>query len=259
MKNKKYISFFEKYFENIIQEVKIDSEKIHINRKKEHTYRVVDNAIRIGKSLNLDENNLKLVYLSALFHDIGRFKQFKDYHTFQDEISIDHAQLSVDELTNSNILDDLTYNEKNLVLKSILIHNKIDIPKDYTKEEYLISSILRDADKLDMYYNMTKIIPFIEENQQNIYYSNKSNELKVSENIYNKILNKELIYNTELNTVLDKKLRTIGFITADIKHIESLKIIKENNYLPKIYESLPKIPEVITIYNFINDYLNSKT
>ena len=67
-----------------------------IKYKYNHSLRVMDLSIDIAKSLKLNEEDLKLVKLIGLLHDIGRFEQVKRYHTFIDKNSINHGELGVE-------------------------------------------------------------------------------------------------------------------------------------------------------------------
>ena len=113
-----------------------------INMKYEHTYRVVDYAEDIAKSLNLDENEVTRAKVCALFHDLGRFPQFKEYKTYRDEDSFDHGDKS------EKILKELNYND-DIVLKAVKYHNKKSFP-DFGELTNMHCNIVRDADKLDI-------------------------------------------------------------------------------------------------------------
>ena len=67
---------FEKYVDHY------DSNNSNVRRKINHSYRVVKVAETIAKSLKLSIEDIKLVKLIALLHDIGRFEQIKKYNTF---------------------------------------------------------------------------------------------------------------------------------------------------------------------------------
>ena len=60
-----------------------------IQNKINHTLRVTDNAVSLSKKLNLPEDKIEIIKVIALLHDIGRFEQWKNYHTFYDVDSID--------------------------------------------------------------------------------------------------------------------------------------------------------------------------
>jgi HD-GYP domain-containing protein (c-di-GMP phosphodiesterase class II) len=43
--------------------------------EREHTERVTEEIINIGKHIGLNDNELNLSEIIALFHDVGRFEQ----------------------------------------------------------------------------------------------------------------------------------------------------------------------------------------
>ncbi|MCD4721870.1 MAG: HD domain-containing protein, partial [Desulfobacula sp.] len=73
--------------------------------KETHTLRVCENILTLGKSIHLSQNDLKIVEIAALFHDIGRFKQYLTYATFNDTKSINHAKLGIQQLSLHKILN----------------------------------------------------------------------------------------------------------------------------------------------------------
>ena len=85
--------WFEKYVSGYYTD---DSEYNYPFRlKKNHTKRVCENIIMIGKAMNLSDYELILAETMALFHDIGRFEQYAKYGTFSDIASENHAKLSL--------------------------------------------------------------------------------------------------------------------------------------------------------------------
>lgn len=256
---KKYYLFFDSYTNNFIANTSNKTQLIHLTRKRDHSYRVTETALQIGKKLNLNYTNIVLLNLVSLFHDLGRFIQFKKYQTYDDSISKNHSILSVNVIDETGILSDFNDSEIKLIKKCILLHNEKELPKNLTEQEFLITSILRDADKIDYFKGMVDIIPNLPKDEQKVFYSNKDESNIISDNVYNKIMNKEIISNSEIKTKLDKQVRAIGFITSDINYKESLNIILDNNYLERIYELLPKNEKVINIYNMTKSYILKQT
>ena len=64
---------------------------VHI--KEKHTRRVCGNIIMLGNALSLSDQEMILAETMGLFHDIGRFKQYTVYGTFNDMESENHAEL----------------------------------------------------------------------------------------------------------------------------------------------------------------------
>ena len=73
------------FFENFVNQFDKNNKKI--KHKYDHTYRVVEYAKKIAKSINLNEKEYNRAIICALFHDLGRFPQIKEYNTFTDLLS----------------------------------------------------------------------------------------------------------------------------------------------------------------------------
>lgn len=249
---------FKKYTKNILATAESETEYIHIKRKIDHSYRVANLSVRIGKTLNLNEHDISLIKTMSLIHDIGRFTQFIKYKTYDDLLSENHALLSAKIIEKENILSNYNEEEQKLILKAISLHNKKDLPDNLNEKEFIFSTILRDADKIDFFNSMVDIIPNIPTKEQAIFYSNKENKEVISDDVYNLIIQRKTVDNNLLKTVLDKKVRALGFITSDINHKESLKIIYENDYIDKIYKLMPQNIQTNTIYSMTKKYVKDK-
>ena len=127
--------------------------------KYNHTYRTVEQSLNICKSLNLSEEDTDIAYLIALLHDFGRFEQVKEYNTFNDMISIDHANLACKLLFEDGYIREFIEDDKydEIIRKSIYSHNKYSIDEELSEKELMHAKIIRDADKLDIVYNITNL------------------------------------------------------------------------------------------------------
>ena len=132
----KYLKIFNDYY------AKFENDNCYIHRKYEHTFRVVDYAEKIAKSLNLSEKDIEIAKTCALLHDIARFKQITVYHTFEDAKSFDHGD------EGYNILKELNTDDEILLL-STKYHNKYGLP-ELNERVKMFVNITRDADKLDI-------------------------------------------------------------------------------------------------------------
>ena len=129
--------------------------------KISHILRVTQKSRELAEELNLNEEDTDLAELIGLLHDIGRFEQVRIYNTFYDKDSINHGEYGVkilfeDGLIRKFIKDD-SYDE--IIKKAILNHNRPRIEEGLSKRELMHAKIIRDADKLDIYYVLTTIFP----------------------------------------------------------------------------------------------------
>lgn len=142
-------------FAAYVENYNASDEKIKL--KIDHTYRVADLCEQIARSLALDEKAVNLAWLAGLLHDVGRFEQIRNFGTFIDADSVDHAQYGADILfgldanEGGKIRDYITDASEDMRLEqAIRCHSAFRIPEEYDEETKLLSNILRDADKIDI-------------------------------------------------------------------------------------------------------------
>ena len=75
-----------------------DSKDPKISLKIKHTYKVAELCDKIGAALGLTGDGLDAAWLCGMLHDIGRFEQIRQYNTFIDGKSVNHAKLSCVEI-----------------------------------------------------------------------------------------------------------------------------------------------------------------
>jgi response regulator RpfG family c-di-GMP phosphodiesterase len=64
-----------------------ETDQRNIILKEDHTFRVCNEILNIGKKLGLNDDELRLAEIIALLHDVGRFEQYTVYKTFSDRQS----------------------------------------------------------------------------------------------------------------------------------------------------------------------------
>lgn len=256
-KTKEYFYFFENYSKEYIKIAKNDSQRIQIQRKIDHSYRVNKIALKIAKKLKLNRKDTFMINIISLLHDLGRFEQFYKYNTYVDKLSERHALISIKVLEEKQILKKLDDIDKNLVIESIRLHDIKTLPKGLDKKLFLYATILRDADKIDWLYAMVNIIPKLPIEHQKVFYSDKPNVNEVSNELVEEILNKKTVVRSDLNTVCELQLSGLGFITSDFKYKPSIEIIKKEKIIEKAYLIMNKNEKVNTVYNFVLNYVGS--
>ncbi|SFT80672.1 HDIG domain-containing protein [Selenomonas sp. GACV-9] len=123
-----------------------------IRIKMIHTGYVTAIARELACELSLSQHDVQLAEIMGLFHDVGRFRQYSIYKTFNDAQSEDHADLGLKVLAEEMpYMDDLTAEDAELVRFAIRNHNKKEIEPVTDKRKLLFARLLRDADKLDIY------------------------------------------------------------------------------------------------------------
>jgi putative nucleotidyltransferase with HDIG domain len=119
--------------------------------KEKHTGCVTAISRKLAEHLGLSAHDILLAEMMGLFHDIGRFRQFTLYQTFNDAESEDHAELGIKVLGELSFLQRLSLEDRELLLFAIKNHNKKVIADEADERKILFARLLRDADKLDIY------------------------------------------------------------------------------------------------------------
>ena len=202
----------EKFFENYTS--KYDKTIPMIRLKYNHSFRVVKKAELISKSINLDKDDMELVRVCALLHDISRFEQYTIYNHFNDAESFDHGDKGAEILKENGITNEI-------ILNTVKYHNKYEIPKGLDNKSNLCLRIIRDADKVDIMEHQgltceTKDFTIPKEIKK--YF------------IEQKTIDNNVKVKPEGNII--SLLRMLAFI-FDLNYKESFKMVKEKDLINK--------------------------
>lgn len=220
-----------KVFDNYVAKYDIKNEKILL--KVNHIYRVAEITRNIAISLNLSQEDVNLAELIGLLHDIGRFEQVKRYNTFNDHKSIDHGKFAVDLLFGEGLINEFEIEEKyyDIIKKAVYNHNKAKIEEGLNEKELLHSKIIRDGDKIDIYYVLTT------DKTINTYNCEDMSKETFSENIITDFFEKHLIEYKNRKTYGDLWVCHIAYI-FDFYYKKSYFLIKEKKYLDLLLEKM---------------------
>ncbi len=231
--------------------------QLNIDIKLEHTVRVSREIINIGRDLSLSENELNLAEIIALFHDLGRFEQYKRYRTFSDNRSENHAEIGIKILKDLNVLELMSPDLQELVFCSIRYHNRPSLPDRETASCLFYSKLIRDADKLDIWRVVTS------------YYHRKNNKRNValelelpdtpgiSEEVYESLMNRQIVNISNVRNLNDIKLLQAGWI-FDINFSPAFGYIKKRRYIELLRQALPESDKINSAFRLISAFLESK-
>lgn len=228
----------------------ISDEKIRL--KVEHTYRVAGLCDRIARSLGLPEDDINLAWVIGMLHDIGRFDQVRNYGTFSDADSVDHAHYAVELLFNKGMIanylgstnpsvykyleGDSTdkeglYGSLGIIKKAIYNHSGYRIEEGLAEREVLFCNIIRDADKLDI-FKVVNDTPL-----ENIYSVDKEEipKAEVTMNVMQALRERHAVLRSLKKTPADYIAAYIA-LAFELVFPESLYIAKEQGYLDKLLD-----------------------
>ena len=232
---------FDKYVANY------DPENHRVQLKIDHIKRVAKNCKKLAEELNLSEEEILLAELIGIFHDLGRFEQVRIANTFSDKDSgINHAEMSAKVLFEDNLIRNYIQDNKydNIIKLAVLNHNKIEIEDGLDEKELLFAKIIRDADKIDIFY-ITTFYEF-----KPLFWYDDFDQEEINPIILKQIENHELIDYQSVKNNAD--LIPIFYAYVFNLYFESsLKLIAEKKYLDIFTERIKE--------NFTNKKIHEQT
>jgi len=254
-------AFFHSWFRKYVKRFYSEDPKIqeNIRLKEEHTLRVCKEILQLCKALDLNKNAVCLADTIALFHDIGRFEQFKTYGTFNDSASENHATLGLKVLEETNVLSRLTEIQRSIAYKAIGYHNVRKLPDtaSETPDCLVYSKLVRDADKLDIWRVVTTYYGKRHEHRNPALELELPDTPEYSLCFVEDILNNRVSNSHELKTFNDMKLLQLGWI-FDINFTQTFIQIQQRRIIEKIIANLPDTEDIRKIQNHLEEYLNKK-
>ncbi len=244
----------EEAFQAYVAEYDSSSEKVRL--KIEHTYRVSALCEKIAQSLDLPQSEVDIAWLAGLLHDIGRFEQLRNYGTFVDADSIDHAQYGANILfVQGKIRDYLEDDSQDELLRTVVFyHSAFQIPEDLDDRTIMFCNILRDADKIDI-LKVNVEFPLEE------IYNVTSQELRngeVTKEVMDSFQEEHAVLRSLKKTAVDNVVGHISLVYELVYPI-SLKLVKEQGYLEQLmnFDSINPVTkkQFIEINKKMQDYL----
>lgn len=233
-----FIKFTERY----------DLTNKNIERKQKHSIRVMENSREIATKLGLSEEYIEVAEIIGLLHDIARFEQYKQFHSFHDADTFDHGNYGAKMLfTKQKDLDEnqkiewLSPEEKyirrfiktdkydNIIEKAIKNHNKARIEDGLQEDEMTFAKLIRDADKIDIIYESIGI--FWDGEEETV------NSTKISDKYWQQLKEEKLFIREKGVRIegLDSVLAVMVFV-FDMNYKESFKILDERGYINQVMD-----------------------
>jgi len=250
------VRFFRSWFADY--SIRYPSEDVEVEfnlrYKKEHSLRVRDHMLTLGRALRLDTNLMFLAEVIGLFHDVGRFEQYLKYHTFKDHRSEDHGELGLSVLEREQVLfGHASETEKKIIFTAIRNHNQRIIDKAVGGNTLVYCRLIRDADKLDI---LDQIINFYENPSSTPHLAVEGNhkDERYSPEIIRGILSGKQISYTSVKTPVDIKLIRLSWL-LDLTFPTALEIAKRKQYLERLWAFIPETKETLEVYQYIEQIL----
>ena len=251
---------FRGWFDDYVAGFYGDDEFVNANLKlkQEHSRRTCEEMLYLAEELGLSDERKQIAEVIALFHDIGRFEQFVKYGTYNDPRSVDHGLLGVKVLSETKALNGLAREEREIIEKAIEYHGRKELPADLDGDCLLFSRLIRDADKIDVYYVVTDYYRQQREDPDGFKLEVElPNGPGYSAQVVEELLSGRRVDNSILRTWNDMKLCQLGWV-YDVNFTPTLLRIRQRRFLEMIFEFLPQTHDIEKVKEKIFEYVDSR-
>ena len=247
-----FITFFNgkvidvlKVFNKYVNSFDISDEMVM--SKIEHSIRVYENMKEYAKKLGYNKEEIIIASEIGLLHDIGRFKQIKEAHSFDDFSTFDHAEEGVIQLFDEGAIADYKIDEAHYetIKYAIKYHNKLELKNNPDRQIMKFAKLIRDVDKIDILYLLGVLG----------IYNHKSDDSEISEEVLEYIRNHKCVDKRDVKTHNDDI--AVKFALAfDINNDMCIKEFRKN--LDAYYKRIEKDNKFKEIYDITIKYLDER-
>ena len=253
------LAYFKAWFENYVAKfyASVDNDKTAILLKEDHTRRTCREIVLLGSELGLTWRDLLLAETAALFHDVGRFLQWKQYGTFFDGESEDHGLLGVKELSRYQVLSRISAAERQVIEQSILYHNQKELPREIAPRSVFFTKLLRDADKLDIW----RLAIQLEHNENRLLERALKERLPRTPACSHAIIADLKMNKTSdfsyVRSQNDLKLFRLGWV-FDLNFIPTCRQVLKRHYIEQLCSQLPQTKEIQELQQDLLSHLRTR-
>lgn len=218
-------------FEEYTSHYDISDDKVRL--KVEHTMRVSGLCERIAWEIGLPEEETELAWLLGLLHDVGRFEQLRNFGTFIDMDSVNHAAYGADILFKEGKIRDYVSEdtEDGLLELAIRLHNAYRLPEGLSRREEMFCCIIRDADKIDI---LRANVEFPLESIYNVT-TQELRRAAATDEVLSDFVKEKTTNRANMRTVVDHVVNQLAF-AFELVYPVSLRIMTEQGYLDKLMQ-----------------------
>jgi HD domain-containing protein len=257
--NSRQLNEIETWFDSFVAGFRAESpaEQRNYDLKVDHTYQVRVIMERLAASLELRPEERALAVAIAISHDVGRFPQYRQYGTFNDATSTNHAALAVQTLREEGILDVLDAHERSIVLQAVALHNVFILPEDLNPDLRRFAMLIRDADKLDIWRVLIEYCTSPPEERASAVTWELPDTGACSIAALEEVMAGRMVNRSFLKTADDFKLLQLSWV-FDLNFEESFNIVAERGYMTTLAGLLPCQPGCSEAVAVVRDHVKSR-
>ena len=225
-----------------------------LDEKIGHIKRVTENALFIAQNEGWSEEDCLIAELCGLYHDIGRFSQYKEFKTFSDQKSVNHGQRGFDVINDNKLFEGIPAADSKIILDAVHYHNALNLPEDLSDESRRFANLTRDADKLDIFFMLTEAIKSNSlENHKDLLWNLPIGEANPV--IIEKLMSNSQALYSDIKSGADVCLLQLCWLYG-INYKSSFIKLKSRRTLELIDLILPQTSEIKACLQHINSYIN---
>lgn len=226
--------------------------------KEIHTQHVCANMNLLTGSLDLSPSERITAEAIALFHDVGRFEQYRRYSTFMDAISENHAALGVRVLKEESVLAKVPEEERRSIYQAISLHNVFRLPSSVKGRDLLFTRLIRDADKLDIWRIFVEYYMQPEAERASAVGLGFPDGPGCSPEVLDCLERREMVNLSTLKSLNDFKLLQLSWV-FDLNFPASFRLALERGHIDGLAMTLPADRNVEKALDLIREYTAGKT
>lgn len=219
--------------------------------KIDHTHQVLERATEICASEVLGPEITLAARLGALLHDVGRFPQYREFHTFRDRDSVNHAALSVRHLLRENMLEGIPTAIRRMVVGAVFLHNVRLLPPNLSPGLLATVQVVRDSDKLDILRIMAEHFSQLRTDHPEVALDAKDHPTNYTPAIAESILKRQVSDYRAIVWVNDFKLLIAGWL-YDLNTRTACRLMRDSGWLDRIFALLPQDETINKVRTQIN-------
>ncbi len=246
MKSSRVMKIFEQYVR------KYDMNNVNIKSKYFHSLKVMEIAKELANGLGIfDEEEISVIELIGLFHEIGNFSLTPNYH-IDDDID-DAYDKTINVLFTKGLIREISKETKydNIIKMALYAYDKDGFPSDIDEKEKHICAIIKDAHNVDS-FRLFVNYPYVDTRINNYPNNLVYDEFKKFHTISPKMSE------NSSDTVLVVLSKMYSF-----NYRYSYYLLRKNNYITKMMDSLTFDNKEIEnffkqIMGVLNNYIDGK-
>ena len=234
-----------------------EADNRNFSLKEIHTQHVCEIMRLLTGSLRLSPNERITAEAIALFHDVGRFEQYRRYSTFRDDISENHAALGVKILKEESVLVNVPEEERRSICLAISLHNVFRVPFSIKGRDLIFTRLIRDADKLDIWRIFAEFYMQPEAERASAAGLGFPDLPGFSPEVLDCLERKEMVNLTMLKCLNDFKLLQLSWV-FDLNFPASFRLALDRGYIDGLSMTLPQDGKVDNALGMIREYAAGK-